>query len=301
MYHIFHICGILFSFFSYFSFFSCLSVLVFFLFSQFFPARGACLLLFSLSCPAPLCFSSFSLHFSLPAGHDGSFSHSHAPLRSAFPLFLFTFPCPRGMIAPCHSLMPRSALFSLFSSSLFPARGACLPLFSLSCPAPLCFPSFPLHFSLPAGHVCLFSHSHAPLGSAFPLFLFIFPFLRGMIAPFHSLMPRSALFSFFSSSLFPARGACLLLFTLPCPARLCFPSFPLHFSLPAGHVCYFSHSHAPLGHVLPLFLFTFPCPRGMFASFLTLMPRSALFSQIASSVILVRSPAPLYNTRGNIS
>ena len=153
------------------------------------------------------------------------------------------------MFAPFHSPLPRSALLSLFSSSLFPARGACLLLFSLSCPARPCFTSFPLHFSLPAGHVCLFSHSHAPLRSVFPLFLFIFPFLRGMMAPFLTLMPRSALFSFFSSSLFPARGACLLLFTLPCPAPLCFPSFPLHFSLPAGHVCSFSHSHAPLGSV----------------------------------------------------
>ena len=151
------------------------------------------------------------------------------------------------MFAPFLTLMPRSALLSLFSSSLFPARGACLLFFSLSCPARLCFPSFPLHFFLPAGHDCLFSLSHAPLGSAFPLFLFIFPFLRGMMAPFHSLMPRSALFSLFSSSLFPSCGACLLLFSLSCPAPLCFPSFPLHFSLPAGHVCLFSHSHAPLG------------------------------------------------------
>ena len=185
MYHIFHICGILFSFFSSFSFFSCLSVLLFLLFSQFFPSCGACLLLFTLPCPAPLCFPSFPFHFSLPAGHVCLFSLSHAPLRSVFPLFLFTFPCPRGMFASFHSPMPRSALFS----------------------------SFPLHFSLLAGHVCLFSLSHAPLRSAFPLFLFIFP-----------------------------------------------------------------------------------CLRGMFASFLTLMPRSALFSQIASSVILVREPAPLYNT-----
>ena len=200
------------------------------------------------------------------------------------------------MIASFHSPMPRSALFSLFSSSFFPARGACLPLFSLSCPAWLCFPSFPLHFSLPAGHDCSFSLSHAPLGSAFPLFLFTFPFLRGMMAPFHSPMPRSALFSLFSSSLFPTRGACLPLFTLPCPAPLCFPSFPFHFSLPAGHVCSFSLSHAPLRSAFPLFLCIFPCLRGMFASFHSLMPRLALFSQIASSVILVREPAPLYNT-----
>ena len=34
----------------------------------------------------------------------------------------------------------------------------------------------------------------------------------------------------------------------------------------------------------------------MFAPFHSPMPRSALFSQIASSVILVREPAPLYNT-----
>jgi len=150
------------------------------------------------------------------------------------------------MMAPFHSSMPRSALFSCFSSSLFPARGACLPLFSLSCPARLCFPSFPLHFSLPAGHVCSFSHSHAPLRSAFPLFPFTFPCPRGMMAPFHSPMPRSALLSLFSSSLFPSCGACLLLFSLPCPALLCFPSFSLHFSLSAGHVCSFSLSHAPL-------------------------------------------------------
>ena len=194
--------------------------------SSLFPSCGACLLLFTLSCPAPLYFSSFPLHFSLPAGHDGSFSLSHAPLGSAFPLFPFTFPFPRGMMAPFHSPMPRSALFSLFSSSLFPARGACLLLFTLPCPARLCFTSFPLHFSLPAGHVCLFSHSHAPLRSALPLFLFTFPFLRGMMAPFLTLMPRSAMFYLFSSSLFPARGACLPLFSLSCPARLCFLRLP---------------------------------------------------------------------------
>ena len=117
-----------------------------------------------------------------------------------------------------------------------------------------------------------------------------------MMAPFHSSMPRSALFSCFSSSLFPARGACLPLFSLSCPARLCFPSFPLHFSLPAGHVCSFSHSHAPLRSAFPLFPFTFPFLRGMFAPFHSLMPRSALLSQIASPVILVRNSAPLYNT-----
>ncbi len=182
---------------------------MFYLFSSSFsPARGACLPLFSLPCPARLCFPSFPLHFSLPAGHDGSFSLSHAPLGHVLSLFLFTFPCPRGMFA-----------------------------------------SFPLHFSLPAGHDCSFPLSHAPLRSVFPLFLFTFPCPRGMIASFHSPMPRSALFSFFSSSLFPARGACLLLFSLSCPARPCFTSFPLHFSLPAGHVCLFSHSHAPLGSV----------------------------------------------------
>ena len=126
------------------------------------------------------------------------------------------------MIASFHSPLPRSALLSLFSSSLFPARGACLPLFSLSCPARPCFTSFPLHFPLPAGHDCSFSHSHAPLGSVFMLFLFTFPCPRGMIASFLTLMPRSALFSLFSSSLFPARGACLLLFSLSCPAPLCF-------------------------------------------------------------------------------
>ena len=193
------------------------------------------------------------------------------PVSPGFSPLLTVFPCLRGMFASFHSPMPRSALFFLFSSSLFPARGACLLLFSLSCPAPLCFSSFSLHFSLPAGHVCSFSLSHAPLRSAFPLFLFIFPCPRGMFASFLTLMPRLALFFLFSSSLFPARGACLPLFTLPCPAPLCFPcfpSFPLHFSLPAGHVCLFSLS----------------------------MPRSALFSQIASSVILVREPAPLYNT-----
>ena len=117
-----------------------------------------------------------------------------------------------------------------------------------------------------------------------------------MIASFHSPLTRSALLSLFSSSLFPARGACLPLFSLSCPARPCFTSFPLHFPLPAGHDCSFSHSHAPLGSVFPLFLFTFPCPRGMMASFLTFMPRSALLSQIASPVILVRESAPLYNT-----
>ena len=195
------------------------------------------------------------------------------------------------MFAPFHSPMPRSALLFLFSSSLFPARGACLLLSTLPCPAPLCFSSFPLHFSLPAGHVCLFSHSHAPLRSVFPLFLFTFPYPRGMFASFLTLMPRSALFSLFPSSLFPARGACLPLFTLPCPAPLCFPSFPLHFSLPAGHVCLFSHSHAPLRSVFPLSLFTFPCPRGMFASFHSPMPRSALFSLFSlfsSSLFLTR-------------
>ena len=223
------------------------SALFSFFSSSLFPASGACLPLFSLPCPAPLCFPSFPLHFSLPAGHVCLFSHSHAPLRSVFPLFLFTFPCQRGMFAPFHSPMPRSALFSLFSSSLFPAGGACLLLFTLPCPAPLYFSSFSLHFSLPAGHVCLFSLSHAPLGSVFMLFLFTFPCPRGMMAPFLTPMPRSALFSFFSSSLFPARGACLPLFSLPCPARLCFPFFPLHFSLPAGHDGSFSLSHAPLG------------------------------------------------------
>ena len=125
-------------------------------------------------------------------------------------------------MAPFLTLMPRSALFSFFSSSFSPSCGACLPLFSLPCPARPCFTSFPLHFSLPAGHVCSFSLSHAPLRSVFPLFLFTFPCLRGMIASFHSPMPRSALFSFFSSSLFPARGACLLFFSLSCPAPLCF-------------------------------------------------------------------------------
>ncbi len=139
MYHIFHICGILFSFFSYF------------------PSFPAC----------QSWFFSSSHSFSLPAGHDGSFSLSPAPLGSIFPLSLFTFPCPRGMIASFLTPMPRSALLSLFFPSLFPARGACLLLFTLPCPARLCFPSFPLHFSLPAGHVCSFSHSHAPLGSAF--------------------------------------------------------------------------------------------------------------------------------------
>ena len=219
---------------------------LFFLFSSsLFPACGACLPLFTLPCPAPLCFPSFPLHFSLPAGHDCSFSLSHAPLGSVFPLFLFTFPFLRGMFASFHSPMPRSALFSLFSSSLFPARGACLLLFTLPCPAGLCFPSSSLHFSLPAGHDCSFPLPHAPQASVFPLLLFTFPFLRGMIAPFFSLMPRSALFSLFSSSLFPSCGAYLLLFSLPCPAPLCFPSFPLHFSLPAGHDCLFSHSHAP--------------------------------------------------------
>jgi len=178
-------------------------------------------------------------------------------------------------------------------------------------PFSVIFPSFPAcqswffssshSFSLPAGHDCLFSLSHAPLRSAFPLFLFTFPCPRGMIAPFHSLMPRSAMFYLFSSSFSPARGACLLLSTLPCPAPLCFPSFPLLFPLPAGHVCSFSHSHAPLRSVFPLFLFFFPCLRGMFAPFLTPMPRSALLAQIASPVILVRESAPLYNTRGNIS
>ena len=66
-------------------------------------------------------------------------------------------------------------------------------------------------------------------------------------------------------------------------------------SLTKGTV-YFSHSHALLRSVFLLFLFIFPCLRGMFASFLTLMPRSALLSQIASSVILVRESTPLYNT-----
>ena len=179
MYHIFHICGILFSFFSSFSFFSLFCGAYLLLFSQFSPARRACLPLFTLPCPAPLYFSSFPLHFSLPAGHVCLFSLSHAPLGSIFPLFLFTFPCPRGMFASFHS----------------------------PCPARLCFPSFPLHFSLPAGHDCSFSLSHAPLGSAFPLFLFTFPFLRGMIASFHSPMPRSALLFLFSSSLFPSCGA----------------------------------------------------------------------------------------------
>ena len=130
----------------------------------------------------------------------------------------------------------------------------------------------------------------------FMLFLFTFPCLRGMIASFHSPMPRSALLSLFSSSLFPACGACLPLFSLSCPARLCFPSFPLHFSLPAGHDGSFSLSHAPLDSIFPLSLFTFPCLRGMMAPFHSPMPRSALLSQIASSVILVRESAPLYNT-----
>ena len=163
------------------------------------------------------------------------------PVSPGFSPLLTVFPCLRGMIATFHSLMPRSALLSLFSSSLFPSRGACLPLFTLSCPARLCFPSFPLHFSLPAGHDCLFSHSHAPLRSVFPLFLF----------------------------------------TFPCPR---------------GIDCLFSLSHAPLRSAFPLFPFTFPCPRGMIAPFHSPMPRSALFSQIASSVILVRNSAPLYNT-----
>ena len=122
MYHIFYICGILFSFFSSFSFFSCLSVLLFLLFSQFSPACGACLLLFSLPCPAPLCFSSFPFHFSLPAGHVCLFSHSHAPLRSVFPLFLFTFPYPRGMFASFLSPMPHSALFSQIASPVILVR-----------------------------------------------------------------------------------------------------------------------------------------------------------------------------------
>ena len=195
----------------------------FFPFSVIFPSFPAC----------QSWFFSSSHSFSLPAGHDCLFPLSHAPLGSIFPLSLFTFPCPRGMMAPFHSPMPRSALFSLFSSSLFPARGACLPLFSLPCPARLCFPSFPLHFSLPAGHDGSFSLSNAPLGSAFPFFLFTFP-------------------------------------------------------LPAGHVCLFSHSHAPLGSVFLLFLFTFPCPRGMITSFLTLMPRSALFSLFSSSLFPAR-------------
>ena len=129
------------------------------------------------------------------------------PVSPGFSPLLTVFPFLRGMIASFLTPMPRSALFSLFSSSFFPARGACLPLFSLSCPAPLCFISFPLHFPLPAGHDCSFSLSHAPLRSAFPLFLFIFPCPRGMMAPFHSPMPRSALFFLFLSSLFPARGA----------------------------------------------------------------------------------------------
>ena len=210
------------------------------------------------------------------------------PVSPGFSPLLTVFPRLRGMFASFHSPMPRSALFFLFLSSLFPACGACLLLFTLPCPARLYFSSFSLHFSLPAGHDCLFPLSHAPLRSAFPLFLFTFPCLRGMMAPFHSPMPRSALFSFFSSSLFPARGACLLLFTLQCPAPLCFPSFPLHFSLPAGHVCLSSHSHAPLGHVLSLFLFTFPFLRGMIAPFLTLMPRSALFSLFSSSLFPAR-------------
>ena len=206
----------------------------FFLFQLFF-------LLFPSFSACQSWFFSSSHSFSLPAGHDGSFSLFHAPLSSAFPLFLFTFPCLRGMIASFHSPMPRSALF-------------------------------------------------------FMLFLFTFPCPRGMIASFLTLMPRSALFSFFSSSFSPSCGACLPLFSLSCPARLCFPSFPLHFPLPAGHDCSFSHSHAPLGSVFPFFLFTFPCSRGMIAPFHSPMPRSALLSQIASSVILVRESAPLYNT-----
>ena len=119
-----------------------ISVGFFFPFSVIFPSFPAC----------QSWFFSSSHSFSLPAGHDGSFSHSHAPLRSVF-----------------HA--------------------------------------FPLHFSLPAGHDRLFPLSNAPLRSAFPLFLFTFPCLRGMFASFLTLMPRSALFSFFSSSLFPARGA----------------------------------------------------------------------------------------------
>ena len=156
----------------------------FFPFSVIFPSFPAC----------QSWFFSSSHSFSLPAGHDRLFPLSHAPLGSVFLLFLFIFPFLRGMFASFLTLMPRSALFSFFSSSLFPARGACLLFFSLSCPAPLCF-------------------------------------------------------SCFSSSLFPARWACLPLSTLQCPAPLYFPSFPLHFPLPAGHVCSFSLSHAPLGSV----------------------------------------------------
>jgi len=107
--------------------------------------------------------------------------------------------------------MPHSKLFFPFSSQFLTLCGASQLLFSL----------------------------HAPSEALLSLFFSIFHSLRGITASFSLHAPSEALLSLFFSIFHSLRGISAS-FPSPCPVRSSSFSFLLVFSLPVGHLSFFS-------------------------------------------------------------